>query len=307
MDSKNKLDHISPKNKVKNPTTISIIVIFDQIREEKLRRLCQSLKPSLTEDTEVIFIHESEFAAELPLFPINVQYSNVPPKQGIPFNRNQGIHHAQGKIIVFIDDDCWVQDNWLSSFLKHFEDDSIMAITSGTKIPPSNFIGDCIAALGFPGGGSLGFEKVWKVSADNFTNHLAVGNCALRRDIFDTIGLFDESMKSGAEDAEFSYRLEKAGIVVKYEPAAYAYHEARTSLSSFIHWQLRRGRANYQFRRKVGPVGSFIKLRLWSAKNILGENIFNPQIPFIFILLGSSFVLQQAGYFLEKRAQSKNS
>ena len=289
-----------------NQINISIIVIFNEIRTEKLQRLCDSLKPNLNrQDVEVIFIHESEKAVELPLLSIPVKHITIPKNQGIPFNRNQGIYHAQGKIIVFIDDDCWVHDNWLSSMLKHFEDDNIVAVTSATKIPRSNFVGDCIAALGFPGGGTLGFEKVWRVSEDNFTNHLAVGNCALQKKIFDKIGMFDETMKSGAEDAELSHRMEKAGILIKFEPEAYAYHEARTTLSSFIKWQLRRGKANYQFKQKVGPVKSFIKLRLWSAKNIFRKNYNDPKLPFIFFFLGSSFCLQQAGYFIEKRLQNQ--
>lgn len=288
-----------------NQIKVSIIVIFNRILEDKLQRLCNSLKPQLSADVEVIFVQEDLGNILLPPLSIPVRHITIPAQQGIPFNRNQGIKQARGKIVIFIDDDCWVTDNWLSAMVKNFEDEKVMAVTSGTKIPPSNFFGDCISALGFPGGGSLGFEQVWKVSENNFTNHLAVGNCALRREIFDQIGLFDESMKSGAEDAELSFRMEKAGIFIKYEPEAYAFHEARTTISSFAQWQLRRGRANYQFKQKVGNVGSFVKLRLWSAKNVLKMNVLNPRMPVVISLLAASFFLQQVGFFWEKRRQKK--
>ncbi len=290
---------------------ISIVVIFDQVRESKLRRLLESMKEQLSSQKmnsnkiEVLFVHESNVPRSCPEMPFSVKYFTIPEKQGIPFNRNKGIEFAKGEIIVFIDDDCWVQEKWLESLVNPLlEDQNLYAITSGTKIPSSNFLGNCISALGFPGGGSLGFTKVWKVDAQGFTDHLAVGNCALRRTIFEKVGLFDLDMRYGAEDAEFSHRLMNAGLRIKYVPEGYALHEARSDLRSFIRWQLRRGKANYHFKQKVGNINPFVKLRLWSTKNILLNNL-NYRLPFVFFLLGFSFCLQQTGFFMEKRITKK--
>src|SRR3989344_7344976 len=286
---------------------VSIIVIFDVFRQEKIIRLLESMRPQLDMyPTEILLLHESNIPVAAPTLPIPVRYITIAEKQGIPFNRNQGLDHARGDFIVYIDDDCWVQENWLKSLIEPLlQDASLMAVTSGTKIPPSNFLGDCISALGFPGGGSLGFDKVWKVSKNGFTNHLAVGNCALRKEIFQKVGLFDESMVFGAEDAEFSHRLENAGLTIKYVPEGYAFHEARTTLTSFIRWHLRRGKANYHFRQKIGPIRNFVKLRLWSAKNILIQNCFNYRFPIIISLLGFSFIIQQIGYAQAKKYEGK--
>ncbi len=282
---------------------ISIIIIFDKFREEKINRLLNSIKPQLNSwDHEILLVQESnaDTISILPKLPIKVRHLTVPEKQGIPFNRNQGIKKSKGDIIIFIDDDCWVQEKWLSSLLSPLEENhELLAVTSGTKIPPSNFLGNCISALGFPGGGSLGFEKVWKVSAEGFTDHMAAGNCAMRKEIFGRIGLFDEAMKYGAEDAELSHRLAKNNILIKYAPDAYAFHEARTTWNSFFHWQLRRGKANYHLRKKISRIKPFLKLRAWSATNVLRHNFTNVKLPVIVTLLGASFVLQQAGYVAE--------
>jgi len=283
----------------------SIVIITDRIRYNKLSRLLSSIKPQLDSTKhkiEILLLHESNKELSAPDLPVKVKYINIKEKQGFSYNRNRGISNAKHSIIIFIDDDCWVQDNWLNSLLMPFENDpNILATTSGTHIPRSNFLGDCISALGFPGGGSIGFSKMWKVSKNGFTNHLTVGNCALRKSLFKIVGLFDESMKSGAEDAEFSFRMEKVKIPIKYVKKAYAFHEARTTLKEFIKWQLRRGRANYQFKQKVGPIEKFIKLRLWSTRNIFKKNLTNPALPIIFLLLGLSFILQQYGFILEKK------
>lgn len=296
-----KLERTINRSSQQKKPLISIVIICDQLRMEKLTRLLESMKSQADEYlTEILLLHESNNPQPAPQLPFPVRYLTIPEKQGIPFNRNQGIKYAQGDIIIFIDDDCWVQEQWLTSLVEPLlVDNSLLAVTGGTRVPPSTFLGDCIAALGFPGGGSLGFEKVWKVSNHGFTNHLSVGNCALRRDVFEKAGYFDESMKTGAEDTEFSFRLEKKGIPIKYVPEGYAFHEARTTWKEFIRWQLRRGRANYHFKKKVGRVGEFIKLRAWSAKNVLGKNK-NLRLPVIAALLGASATLQQIGYLWEK-------
>ncbi len=280
---------------------VSIVVIFDTFREQKIIRLLESMKSQISlYPTEILLLQESDIPVATPTLPIPVRYITIAAKQGIPFNRNQGVKYARGEFIVYIDDDCWVQEHWLKSLMGPLlSDKTILAVTGGTKVPASNYLGDCIAALGFPGGGSLGFEKMWKVSPSGFTNHLSVGNCALRRDVFHKAGYFDESMRSGAEDTEFSFRLEKAGIPIKYVPEGYAYHEARSTWTEFIRWQLRRGRANYHFKKKVGKVGAFVKLRTWSAKNIIKSNI-NHRLPAILFLLGMSASMQQIGYVQEK-------
>ncbi len=282
---------------------VSIIIICDKIRQPQLDRLLYSLKDQLRfYACEILLLQESDVELTAPDLPIHVRYFTIPARQGIAFNRNKGIESSNGKIIVYIDDDCWVQEKWLKSLVEPLmHDEKLMAVTSGTKIPSSNFLGDCVSALGFPGGGSLGFGKMWKVSVEGYTNHLAVGNCALRRTVFNTIGVFDEEMKNGAEDAELSVRLERGGFPIKYVPEGFAYHEARTTWKSFVGWQIRRGRANYHFKKKVGAIGGFVKLRLWSAKNILFANKFNWRLPFIFWFLFMSFMLQQWGYWKEGR------
>ena len=118
----------------------SIIIICDKIRQKKLERLFLSMKEQLNKfDTEILLLHESNENLPAPSLPINVNYINIPAKQGIAFNRNQGIKHAQHDLLIFIDDDCWVQEKWLESILNPFHDPNILATTSGTYIPKSNF------------------------------------------------------------------------------------------------------------------------------------------------------------------------
>ncbi len=214
--------------------------------------------------------------------------------------RNLGIETAAGEIIAFTDTDCIADDDWLKNIDRCFTGDAA-ALMGRVKIPESNFVGDSISALGFPAGGTVGFEKMWKVSREGFTNHLSTCNCAVRKSAFERFGLFDEVFRrAGNEDTEFSYRLEKNNVKIKYCSDVVISHDARTDISSFLRWNLHRGEGNYHFKQKVGNVTDFVKLRLWSTKNILRAYWKDRKIGLIVILLFSSFVFQQLGYLREK-------
>lgn len=285
---------------------VSIIIIFDQIRKELFPLLNQiriQMKNLKEYSFEVVLIHESNKKLK-PLSEFKgFKYVNIPEKRGFSFNRNKGLENAKGNIIVFIDDDCLPVDGWLENLLAPLDDKRIEGVMGNVRIPKSNYIGDCISELGFPAGANAGFKNMWKVDKDEFTSHVTTCNCALRKDIFKKVGLFNEKLIYGAEDAELSYRMEKSGYIVEYSPKALAYHKARDNLSSFIKWQLRRGKANYYFRKEVGPIKNFLKLRIWSSSNILKKNLFDHKIFGVFPLLFLSFFFQQIGYYIEKRKQ----
>lgn len=107
------------RSRERNQPLISIIIICDQLRMEKLTRLLESMKEQLSVyPAEVLLLHESNRPLPSPPLPLPVRYRTIPEQQGIPFNRNQGIQQARGEIIVFIDDDCWVHEKWLSSLVE---------------------------------------------------------------------------------------------------------------------------------------------------------------------------------------------
>lgn len=215
--------------------------------------------------------------------------------------RNLGIKNAKGEIIAFTDADCIADSDWLKSISEAFIDGKVNAVMGRVKILKSNFLGDSISALGFPAGGAVGFEKMWKVSNDGFTDHLSTCNCAVRKNLFEKYGFFDEIFKTaGNEDSEFSHRLAKNNVKIKYCPDAVIFHKTRADFISFLRWNLKRGGGNYYFKQRVGDVTDYVKLRFWSTKNILREYYKDKKIWLIIILLFLSFVFQQIGYLKEK-------
>jgi GT2 family glycosyltransferase len=64
--------------------------------------------------------------------------------------------------------------------------------------------------------------------------------CALRRDVFDACGGFDEGLERGV-DSEFFYRLRRAGYRLVIAPDAWTYHPAPASLGRLLAKHFRYG------------------------------------------------------------------
>lgn len=281
-------------------SSISVIIpVYNQSRT--LKNTLESIKNQTFRDYEIILVDDASTDNS---YQIAKRYTKNIIKnktnQGPSITRNKGIKAAKADIIAFIDSDCIADKNWLENIYKIFQEESTNIIMGQVKIPKSTFLGDSISALGFPAGGNLGFEKVWRVK-NKFTDHISSCNMASRKKVFEKYGMFDETFPlAGGEDSELSIRLARKGILTKYTPEALVYHEPRKSLKSFINWQIYRGRSNYHFQKRVGKVRNFIKLRLWYAKNVLTSNLFDLKIILILPLLTLSFILQQYGYIKER-------
>lgn len=216
---------------------------------------------------------------------------------GPAYCRNIGVKNASGEILVFTDSDCIVDYCWLANIYKCFLNNNVAAIMGRLAIMPSNLLGDSISALGFPAGGAIGFDKIWHVDQNGFTESFSTCNSAVKKDIFEKVGGFDDSFPfPGGEDSLLAFNLRRAGYLIKYCPDAIVHHRARDSFADFVKWQFKRGISSYIFSTKVSGKKDFLSLRAWSTKNILRHYCRDKKMPVIVMLLCTSIVLQFAGY-----------
>ncbi|MDY6838332.1 MAG: glycosyltransferase [Thermodesulfobacteriota bacterium] len=224
---------------------------------------------------------------------------------GPAYCRNLGAQKAQGEILVFTDSDCRATPGWLETIEKHFHHEETEAIMGRVVLLPSTCMGNSISALGFPAGGAIGFDKIWKVDREGFTDSLSSCNCAVRRDIFWRVGGFDETFPfPGGEDSLLAYGMRRLGYRIKYCPDVVAYHEARDSLRDFLTWQFHRGISSFIFSTKISDKKGFLSLRIWSTVNIIKHYFSDKRFPLIFLLLGTSFVTQLVGFIVAKSNRS---
>lgn len=148
--------------------------------------------------------------------------------------RNRALREAKHEIVVFSDDDAVPDSNWLRALLRNFSDPLVLCVT-GLVMP---YELETLAQKWFeiytPHG--RGFSRrVFDCVRHDALNVAFIGvsaNMALRREIMEHVGLFDEALGPGTptragEDYEFFSRILTAGYRIVYDPAALNWHRHR--------------------------------------------------------------------------------
>ena len=266
--------------------------------EATLTALLNSLSAQSYKDYEVVVIDDfSRDRTSRIAMDHQCKLIALSKNHGPAYCRNIGVKNASGEILVFTDSDCLVDNHWLANIHRCFLNNSIAAIMGRLIMMPSNLLGDSISALGFPAGGAIGFDKIWKLDQDGFTDSLSTCNCAIKKNAFEKIGGFDESFPfPGGEDSLLAYNLRKFNYRIKYRPDVMVYHAARDSFGDFVKWQFKRVISSFIFSTKVSGQKDFLLLRVWSMANILRHYYRDKKIPVIVMLLCTSILSQFAGY-----------
>jgi GT2 family glycosyltransferase len=215
------------------------ILICSRDRRNNLEKLVGSLKRmDTTQSYEIIVVEETHNP-----IPIKGVHYISHPKQnrGIPYARNLALAHANGEIIVFIDDDCIIQDKWLDNLLEPLKEDSVVGVQGGVNVPEStNPIGWAESILGVPGGG---IRRVLRAKGQvQETKEISTLNCAYRMWAVNKVGGFEKELKLTGEDYILAKQVSHHGRCL-FVPGAMVYHEARGQLIKIWHWFVRRGRA----------------------------------------------------------------
>jgi len=281
--------------------TLSVIIPAYNA-EKTLKILLDSMAKQSFNDFETIVINDcSTDNTSRIAVTYDCKLIELKENHGPAYCRNIGVKKAKGDILVFTDSDCNVSPEWLETIQMIFTDKNIDAVMGKLVLLPSTFLGDSISALGFPAGGSIGFDKIWRVDEKGFTNSLSTCNCAVRKNIFNMVGKFDETFPyPGGEDTLLARNLVNSGHKIKYCPDIIVYHEARDSFIGFLKWQFRRGISSYIFSRKIINKGHFMSLRIWSTRNIIKHNCKDPKFPLIIFLLFTGFAVQAAGFLFAR-------
>jgi glycosyltransferase involved in cell wall biosynthesis len=153
-------------------------------------------------------------------FDLNVKYV-VEKHQGLSYARNMGVQKANGTIIAFTDDDCIVDQHWITSIAKEFHSDESIAGIGGRV--------ELYNKLDRPVSIRVSKEKMMLSSIDRLFNLIIGCNMAFVRPVFDEIGGFDTNFGAGTrfastEDIDFLYRTYKKGLKIIYSPEILVYH-----------------------------------------------------------------------------------
>ncbi len=139
---------------------------------------------------------------------------------GVSAARNTGVRLAKSEYLIFLDHDDVYLPNHLADFLALFQKNPCIHVAGGKwrYLFASQRLKDA-------------FPKHHLIDKETYEPYL--GTHVFKKSIFETVGMFDESLNFG-EDTDFLIRLKNHGIAVNYTGQLcylYRYHETNTTKS----------------------------------------------------------------------------
>ena len=141
------------------------------------------------------------------------------PRQGVSYGRNTGILHARAPIVAITDDDCRPAADWIASIVQAFEKYPHADCIGGRVVPawpdhvPSWFTALQASPLAICEHG----DEDLPVDAGHAALCLLTANLAVRRSVFDKVGMFSTEYPRG-QDREIQLRMWRAGCRGLYAP-----------------------------------------------------------------------------------------
>ena len=167
------------------------------------------------------------FAAAHPELQIRYHFEQ---NQGLSYARNRGISEAQGEIVAFIDDDETIVEEFIEAYVELFASHND-AMSAGGKIVahyPTGRPGWMSKYTEQPIANPMDFgESVKPFPKGRIPGG---GNMAMRREVFNKIGVFDTSLGRtgkrliGGEESDLFERMAAQNMVCYYAPRAVMYH-----------------------------------------------------------------------------------
>ena len=169
--------------------------------------------------------------------------------------RNTGIRASRGKILAFTDSDCITAPDWLEQAVKTFGENPGMARVAGAieilyRDPEKRTSVELWTSL-------FGWRQELAVSQ---YGSALTANLFTYREIFDKVGLFDETLRSGG-DSEWGIRAARAGYRIVFAPNVRVFHPARKSLPELAQktarlyggtWERAQGSGPRNFLQRAG-------------------------------------------------------
>jgi O-antigen biosynthesis protein len=155
---------------------------------------------------------------------------------GLSIARNTGANHASGELLAYTDDDCIVDEDWLTYLAVAFRNPEVAAV-GGPNIPPppQNLSQACVITA--PGG------PAHVLLTDTTAEHIPGCNLAVRKSAFTEVGGFLPQYHAAGDDVDFCWRLIELGFTIAFHPGAMVWHYRRFSVKAYLKQQMGYGKA----------------------------------------------------------------
>lgn len=191
-----------------------------------------SLRRQSLQDFEVILVDNGSTDRSVEVARARVPALRVirfPENRGFSAGVNAGIRQARGREIALLNSDVEADPEWLEALVKALDSHPEVSACASRMLSSRDRsrldgvgIGCLAGGIGYPIGSHEPTDGQYAYPFE------VLGPCAgaalYRRELFDTVGLFDEEFFAYHEDVDLSLRAQWAGLRSLYVPSAVAYH-----------------------------------------------------------------------------------
>ena len=176
------------------------VVIPTFRRPEALAACIESLKEQTIEPASIEVVDDSE------------------TDYGPGVSRNIGWKRGSGRYVAFIDDDCIADKEWIEGIQRAFSKNDIGGIEGG--ITTTNETGEVVD-----------FNPPNRYKWDRFKT----ANMAIKRDVLEEIGGFDERYFLHREDTDIAWRVIDSGHKMIWEPGCRGHHPEPSGIHGAVY------------------------------------------------------------------------
>ncbi len=198
----------------------------------------------------------------------SIKIINLSVDPGLSAARNEGIQAAKGEILVFVDDDCVMEERWLAKLLAPYKDPGVAGV--GGKV-----IGLPDHKVFFDHCGVNRFGVVRAIHAgEGFYPYLVGCNMSFRRSTLDAVGFFDEAFFLCYDETDLCIRIQHAGHRLVFNAEAPIHHhihiEGKQDPGRF-YWKAR-SRRLFMLKNFNDEIGGWPGFLVFEVSN-LGQNL----------------------------------
>ena len=188
------------------------VIISAYNAENTIEDLMRSLaKQSFSkENSEIIVVNDCSTDATLKILKrllkqdIHFTIYSHEKNKGLSAARNTGINNSSGKILIFLDSDMIVKENFIDNHVNYHNNRHVIGVVGGI-IPGENLKIDKYQKYLYKA--RRGAKKFSPKSSIPY-NVFLFNNTSIKREVIENCGIFDENIRVyGGEDTEFSYRI----------------------------------------------------------------------------------------------------
>lgn len=202
----------------------------EDVLKKNLSRVLSEVKNYKDGKTEVLVVDDAssdnsvsilkEYEEKYNTLKVYVRKRN----EGFSSTVNEGVSHANGDIVILLNTDVYPEKGFLIPLVENFKDQSVFAVGCMDKSIEEDKIVLRGRGVGIWRRGFLVHRKGEVTKKSNLW--ASGGSSAFRRDIWNKLGGLNELYNPFYwEDIDLSYRAQKSGYKVIFEPESIVFHE----------------------------------------------------------------------------------